>query len=316
MVAAPDHVEGRFKAERDLRLRSCWMLGLTIYHGQALQYRLRNNGKRAINVESNDFENGIAVTYVQCPFQNNGKPRRTFVLPDRDHIVSHAVSRMRWWEHKFTSDLYRLAAKGDPSAEFLDVGANIGTTSVLAADFFSKIYAFEFEKTNCAVFRKSMEVNGIDYGLYEYAVSSESGQATAYISSTNMGGHSLEQLGMEHSQELAIRKMKLDDFKEANNVKFIHIDTEGHDFHVLRGACEFVARQPSLPLIEIEFQPRSLDKHGSQISDLFNFMNRFGYFAHMNAANVLAPLSRSALAEMFQGWKNTGAWLDIYLVPG
>ncbi len=263
-----------------------------------------------------DKKDGISINYVQCPFQNPGKPVRTFVLPQKDKIVSHATARMRWWEHKFTSDLFKLAARGDEGSAFFDVGANIGTTSVVAADFFGKIYAFEFERINCAVLRKAMEINNIEYELFECAVSRKVGETVAYIDPNNMGGHSLEILDSQMQSKVSVKTITLDSLdKFINNVRFLHIDTEGHDFHVIAGSHDFVARQKVLPFIELEFSPRAIAKHGSSMADLLSFMDKFGYHAYMNASNALAPLSRTALSEMFHQWKTTQAWIDIYLIP-
>lgn len=116
--------------------------------------------------------------------------------------------------------------------------------------------------------------------------------------------------------EISVTTTTLDDLDpKIRNVRFLHVDTEGHDIKVLQGGCRFIARQDALPFIQIEFCPLTLRLHGSNISELISFMDEFGYDAYMNCANTLSTLSRFTLTEMFFQWAGTPAMLDLVLMP-
>lgn len=240
---------------------------------------------------------------------------KQFVLPKNDHIISHATKTMRWWEYSFIINLYKATVERNGPGAYFDIGANIGTSSVLASEVFDHIYAFEIDLKNCELFCYAMEINKAQYSLYNVAVSNQSGQAEVFLDESNHGGHSIvSKNGVAPS--IKVDKVSLNEFNpEVTNVRFLHIDTEGHDFKVLSGCYEFIARQDSRPIIEFEFQPSSLIRHESSIDELLSFMDTFNFSAYINAANVLAPISRATLTDMFYMWKPTIGWIDIYLLP-
>lgn len=251
------------------------------------------------------------IEIFTCPYGNGKK----FVLPKNDQIIAHSIKTMRWWEYHFLTNLYRLTIEQYGPGVYFDVGANIGTSSVLASEVFEHIYAFEIDVKNCQLFCYAMGLNRTSYSLYNLAVSSEVGEANVFLNNFNHGGHSIVSKDGS-SSNLKVEKFCLDDFNpDVANVRFLYIDTEGHDFKVLAGSHKFIARQDSRPIVELEFQPSSLVKHGSSINELLSFMDAFNYEAYINAANVLAPVTRDALTDMFFLWQQTLGWIDIYLIP-
>jgi hypothetical protein len=103
--------------------------------------------------------------------------------------------------------------------------------------------------------------------------------------------------------------------ESVRDVTFMHIDTEGHDIKVLQGARRFITRQQNRPWIRIEFQPRTLSLHGSNVAELVAFMDEFRYHAMFNANNNIVPFSFPVLIELFYLWRNTDGWIDILLLP-
>lgn len=254
---------------------------------------------------------------LDASFSFHGNPIRTFVLPVGDRFVSHQIETMRRWEMQFAGSLYEASKRGETNAAFVDVGANFGTTSIMAADFFQKIYAFEMEERNCRIFEEAMRINSIDYELFRCAVSNERGERSAFVYKHNAGAHSLAKMrGNDDIEERTVSSMTLDEMDASiRNVTFIHVDTEGHDIKVLQGGRDFVRRQNIRPFIQIEFCPYTLQQHDSNVAELLSFMDEFGYEAHMNCANVLGKLSRHTLSEMFFLWAKDTAMLDLILVP-
>ncbi len=101
---------------------------------------------------------------------------------------------------------------------------------------------------------------------------------------------------------------------EINTISFLQIDTEGHDIKVLRGARNFIRRQKMPPLIKLEFQPKMLKAHDTGVEELLAFIEEFHYKIAMNAAATVAPITPRTLADFFNLWQTTTAWIDVYLL--
>jgi len=255
------------------------------------------------------------IEAIPCPWVHPGKGQRFFFVPKGENRIAHGLRTMRQWEYGFLGSLYSDAVKRGGPGSFLDVGANFGSTSVIAADFFSMIHGFEMEERNCLIFAHTMQANGIPFRLYKCAVSDYVGDATAYISGPNAGGHSLVAWTTGHGDPFPVRTIALDRLAaEITDARFIHVDTEGHDLRVLAGAHDFIRKQTARPTIQIEFTPLALRNHGSKVGDLFRFMDALGYQAHMNAGNVCAPLRKETLSAMFEDWRSI-EMLDLILIP-
>jgi FkbM family methyltransferase len=161
--------------------------------------------------------------------------------------------------------------------------------------------------------------NGVNnVTLIPYAVSDHAEVARLYSGEKdNFGSCALQPnaRGMDHWEE--VRTVTLDSAmpQEVNDVSYIHIDTEGHDIKVLLGAKDFMRRQQIRPVIRMEFQPRTLALHGSNIEDLIQFIQEFGYKIAYIASLNMAPLNERVLTELFNLWQPTNAWIDVFLLP-
>jgi len=55
--------------------------------------------------------------------------------------------------------------------------------------------------------------------------------------------------------------------------------------------------------------------HGSDISELIEFIDRFQYTPKFIASGHLVSLSKLVLTELFNLWLPTDGWIDISLCP-
>ena len=82
-----------------------------------------------------------------------------------------------------------------PGMIFVDVGANIGYFSLLAANLVGTegtVYAFEPEPGNHELLRKNIELNSYsNIVMIQKAVSNKSGSAPLFLSALDSGSHSL-----------------------------------------------------------------------------------------------------------------------------
>jgi FkbM family methyltransferase len=252
---------------------------------------------------------------VQYPFAMQGKRPKRMYVPKGDDVISTFMKTARPWEFGNLVGLYQQTARG---GSFVEVGANIGTDTVLASDFFKNCYAFEPFPRHGNVFRKNMELNEITSAqLFPVAVSDQCGTTKLYFPEKhNTGSAALMPNVPGMDGYLEVPMVTLDSaLPEVTDVTYLHIDAEGHDIKVLQGAKNFIARQTQRPFIKLEFQPGALSLHGSQIADLIAFMDDLQYRAMFNAASYLVPLSTGMLIEMFYSWRSSRGWIDIYLAP-
>jgi len=252
---------------------------------------------------------------VQYPVDTRGKcPKRLCVPRGQDDITTF-VKTARQYEYDLSASVYTRAARG---GSFVEVGANIGTDTVMASDFFKSCYVFEPAARHMELLRKNIELNGItNVQTFCAAVSNQCGPGRLYSGEKNKSGSaSLRQNNPDMQASEEVQTVTLDTaLPGVMDVTYIHIDAEGHDVKVLQGAYEFIKRQLARPYIKMEFQPQTMSLHGSHVSELIEFMEEFKYRGWFNASNFVVPLSPGILIDMYYLWKKTPGWIDIYLGP-
>jgi FkbM family methyltransferase len=150
-----------------------------------------------------------------------------------------------------------------PGGSFIDVGANKGDFSLLAARLVGgdgKVLAFEPEPENCKWIEKSIKINGYkNIMLYEIALSDQNGEAKLFISDLS-GLHSLiPDLEFRDRGAIDVKTRTLDNFLEeigfADHFDVIKIDVEGAELQVLNGASNTLIKSNNLVLL-IDIHPR------------------------------------------------------------
>jgi FkbM family methyltransferase len=144
-----------------------------------------------------------------------------------------------------------------PGMTFLDVGANMGDFSLIAAKTMQddgRVLAFEPSPDNCRWMRRSIELNG--YGsieLFEIALSDVTGEAALYLGD-RIAKHSLLPRKIEQDT-ITVTVETLDDFLESTGstqVDMMKIDVEGAELKVLRGGAATLSRPgPMILMVDI-----------------------------------------------------------------
>ncbi len=182
-----------------------------------------------------------------------------------------------------------------PDAVVIDVGANIGQYTLLAASAAGRsgqIYAFEPDPLNADVLERSIARNGFGarVHLVRLAVDDRSRQAMLEVAGDRTRSH-LSRDGATRGPGAAIpiRTITLDDFAEAqdlNRLDALKIDAEGADLAVLRGA-ERVIRRLRPGLLMVEHDPNSLLAQGERPEALPAFVEALGYdYRFVNARGI------------------------------
>jgi len=179
----------------------------------------------------------------------------------------------------------------------LDIGAFIGTTSLLMAELVldedSVVYAFEPVYFECL--QKNIKDNGLDNKIlaYQCGLSSVNGfvenPKTEFESKTNYGGQSLLLLHEKNINHYLIQEpidnsielKRLDDFK-LKNLGLVKIDVEGMELEVLKGGIDTIKNSNYPPIIieiwgAVDWRNVFCEYYQKNILDITSFLQQLGY---------------------------------------
>ncbi|WP_287127413.1 FkbM family methyltransferase [Candidatus Cyanaurora vandensis] len=156
-----------------------------------------------------------------------------------------------------------------PDARVIDVGANIGYYSLLAASCCpqGQVYSFEPDRKNYQLLTASLAYNGYTQVQAHNLAVSEHNQ-TLVISDLGNAGNSGSRFTSDNKDQLAlhihgpnpyfqeIKAVSLDSFLPDVKVDVVKMDIEGHEFQALRGMVRILKEQR--PILFLEFSPAGL----------------------------------------------------------
>lgn len=168
-----------------------------------------------------------------------------------------------------------------PGQTFVDVGANIGYYTLLAARLVGpkgKVYAFEPDQSNFSLLVRNVRQNGYsNVVVVPRAVSSKSRVQRLFLSESNPGDHQLFD-SKEGRKSVEVQTVALDDwFKKGNEkIDLIKMDIQGTEAGVLEGFRRLMRRNPRLKLVT-EFWPYGLDRAGFSPSGYLQSLKKLGF---------------------------------------
>jgi FkbM family methyltransferase len=183
-----------------------------------------------------------------------------------------------------------------PGWVMVDVGANIGTFSLLAASMGATCHAFEASPDNCSALRRNIALNrftGIT--VYEGAISDHCGEATFYLyeetgAQKMCGQNALFRRGA--GREIRVPMETLDSaLTGLSQIDFIKVDVEGADFLVLRGAREILEKFH--PVVVVEAMEHLVAKLGGSVAEILDIFWGHGYEVHSLTRSGMVPVTKS-----------------------
>jgi FkbM family methyltransferase len=196
-----------------------------------------------------------------------------FLVSTRDtHVAQRLFERgARGEMSTLRRALEVLAAAGTPVPEgstFVDVGANIGTTTLPAICLheFGRAVACEPARDNAALLRCNTVLNGVDdrVRVLPIAVSDRDEAVYLHVNSSNSGGHRVVADGRRRGSELKVEACSLDTLVRRGllvpeDVGLLWLDVQGHEAKVLAGATRLTAL--GVPVV-LELHPTMLGAEG------------------------------------------------------
>ncbi len=180
-----------------------------------------------------------------------------------------------------------------PAMHILDIGANIGETSMA----FSKltgvngsVYSFEPDPQTFERLKKHLELNGCSNVIpVNKGLGKEEGELFLEEGENNSGGNRISP-GQQAKQGKKIVITTMDKFAKANSISkidFIKIDVEGYEYHVLLGAEETIDKHR--PAFFIELVDDFLKDQGASSSMLIEFLHLKKYsISNANDGSVVS----------------------------
>ena len=171
-----------------------------------------------------------------------------------------------------------------PPATILDVGANVGewTGDLLAisSDLHipSRVYSFEPCLETFALLSARVG-KWPNVTLINEACSRRPGTGIIHVYGSGFGTNSLaEPIDDHRSVSEEVHLTTIDLYCEANAIKkidLLKIDAEGHDFEVIAGASEMLARQ-AVRILQFEYNQRWIGSR-NYLRDVFSYLTPKGY---------------------------------------
>jgi FkbM family methyltransferase len=234
-------------------------------------YRLVSNHKGGRRAAARYYSYWLLRQLTPHASVRNGD--MTFLVHTADDVVGRFVYCYGNFEPEFMERAVALitAYSGRTLAgtTFVDVGANIGTSTVSALRLLGcdRAVCFEPSPDNVRVLNANLALNDLlDRAIVVPAVvSSGRGTAELEISTTNSGDHRVRADGSTRAAAtVTVEAADLDGSLARlgvglERVGLVWIDTQGHEGHVLQGAAEVL--RAGVPIV-LEYWPQRLKQAG------------------------------------------------------
>lgn len=183
-----------------------------------------------------------------------------------DKVIGRYLYSRGAWDADALPTALRLANLDLNGKLMVEVGANIGTTTLQAARLGARVLAFEPEPWNYRLLRANMAVNDVDAQVetVKAGCSSENRPARMSKSAVNSGDHRVDDSGdtaidlLTLDSELARRSIT------PESVGLLWTDTQGHEPDVLAGASTLLTAR--VPLV-MEFWPDMIGDRLGEVAD-------------------------------------------------
>jgi FkbM family methyltransferase len=245
------------------------------------------------------------------------------IHPKGDQYISEVIRRTGVWEPMTTQIVSALLRPGDT---FLDIGANIGWYSALAARLVGEsgtVVAIEPDPVNCQLLLRNT-ARFPQVSVRNVALADQPGQLLLARSASNLGDHRLATTVTKSEREtVTVHVETLDSLAmieefDVSKIRVVKIDTQGAETLIFRGAKQFVRALPASCGLVVEFAPNLLrehaDHHPSELVAALVAFNRPMYMVRKRTLKQVAATDLLGLAEKCRGFTDEIA-VDVFIAP-
>ncbi|WP_353230615.1 FkbM family methyltransferase [Novosphingobium sp.] len=219
-----------------------------------------------------------------------------FIDPE-DRVMAPQLVVYRQWELPLSAWIAKVCT---PDTVFVDVGANIGYFTCLAASRIGRggrgqVHAFEPNPRLADLLRRNLQINWsmAPVAFHECAIADTAGTVHLYVPEGAAANGTLSPPRPKLAGTgITVNAARLDDLIAPDvAVDLLKIDVEGHEFGVLRGAQALLARSPDIRIV-MEWSPQQMRKAGvnpGEIADLLPGFRCHDIFGHGEGAGSAEP---------------------------
>ena len=258
------------------------------------------------NFESLNFDKGLAVgSYRNVSYVLKIRPQ---------NLIESCIYLDGIWEPHVLELIAGYLTGSD--GVVIDVGANVGATSIPLAKCFpeTQFYLYEPHPSVFVDLSNNISFNKLEnVRAYNFAVTNEPVSALPFYAQKNSDNPGLSSFKLNHDIEeydvVQVKCTGLDSISIDNNkiVRIIKIDTQGHELEVLLSAKELINKYRPVILFEFESEYFDLEAEEGQCRESivsFLELNNYEFFMNHPEHRFLPALS---LTSYFHG--------DIVAVP-
>lgn len=237
-----------------------------------------------------------------------------FVMPD-DYIGRSIIS-IKNYEPHVTSLIKNLLKAGDV---FLDVGANIGYFTMLAATLVGKhgkVIAIEPNPQNLQLIYSSLLENKLtNVAIYPYAASNEA--AILRFTTVGSNGGVVTKHSKDQQHFLLVPSVILDEvLKDEARIDLIKIDIEAHEPAAVRGMEKLIKK--CRPRIITEFHPwamelNNIDPPVAYLKQIYDLGYQVSIIEH--SGKLLAVSCAEEILGYWRSLNQETAHLDLFAQP-
>ncbi len=220
----------------------------------------------------------------------------------RDGILARALYLRGEWEPELQRLLRAMDLRGSVC---LDIGANIGVHTLALSRLVGpagRVYAFEPEPHNFALLEENLRLNGAtNVTALCTAVGDATGTCRLATNPRNRGDNRVLTGGAWASGEVPITTVDESlPVLSGATVKFVKIDVQGYEHHVIRGMQATLARNPDA-ILAIEVFPAALRAAGTSPRKLIEYLAGLGMTGWEFSPHRLLPLPEPWVYDLFTG---------------
>lgn len=227
---------------------------------------------------------------------------------EADQIISARLREQQCWESYETQLTLQHLQPGDV---YVDVGANIGYYTLLAAQRVGpegKVIAYEPDADNFALLASNVALNVLrNVQLFNCALYDKNADGKLFLSGDNFGDHRIY-AGDENRNSRDIVMVHGGEHlsQQTEKIDFLKIDTQGAEFFVVNGLRQLIMDNRDHLCMMLEFCPYGIRHSGADGHDLVQLLAETGMQLQIidHQQECLIPAQIHHLAEWVTAMEN------------